>query len=178
MPKCSAPDCEKKAKKWCSNCEKVAYCSVDCQTADRKRHKPDCFTDKKTTKEKRKEAAETFDLLTKKDANGVKLSDLPVEHRFMHHLPKAVGEDKVRIYCFETEDLKTEFDSDDDEIAKLFSEAMARLKNLKVKRAAEHVEAMNEQVSKWGEAMMDDMCLTARNERTFCHVAGISSTGP
>ena len=92
-----------------------------------------CFTGKKTTKEKRKEAAETFDLLTKKDANSVKLSGLPVEHRSMHLLPKVIGEDKVRIYCFETEELKTEFDTDDDEIAKLFSEAMARLKNLQVK---------------------------------------------
>ena len=142
MPKCSAPDCEKKAKKWCSNCEKVGHCSADCQIADRKRHKPDCFADKKTTKEKRKEAAETYDLLAKKNANGVKLSDLPAEHRFMHHLPKVAGEDKVRILCFETEDLKTEFDADDNEIAKLFSEAMARIKNLKVKRAAECVEAM------------------------------------
>ena len=81
----------------------------------------------------------------------MKRSDLPAEHRFMHHLPIAAGEDKVRVLCFETEDLKTEFDTDDDEIAKLFSEAMARLKNSKVKRAAEHVEAMNKTVSKWGE---------------------------
>ena len=81
----------------------------------------------------------------------MKLSDLPAEHRLMHYLPKVIGEDKVRVLCFETEDLKTEFDADDDEIAKLFSEAMARLQNLKVKGAAECVEAMNKMVSKWGE---------------------------
>ena len=56
------------------------HCSEDCLIADRKRHKPDCFTDKKTTKEKRKEASETFELLTKKTANGMKLEDMPAEH--------------------------------------------------------------------------------------------------
>ena len=56
-----------------------------CQIADRKRHKPDCCTDKKTTKQKRKEAKETFEMLTQKNANGMKLADMPDEDRLMHH---------------------------------------------------------------------------------------------
>ena len=55
----------------------------------------------------------------------MKLADMLAEDRLMQHLPIAIGKDKVRVLCFETEDLKTEFDADDDEIAKLLSEAMA-----------------------------------------------------
>ena len=62
----------------------------------------------------------------------------------------------LRVLCFETEELKTEFDADDNEIA------MARIKNIKVKQAAEYVEAVNKIASKWGETMMDDMCITLR----------------
>ena len=64
----------------------------------------------------------------------MKLADMLAEDRLMQHLPIAIGKDKVRVLCFETEDLKTEFDADDNEIAALFSEAMARIKNIKVFR--------------------------------------------
>ena len=63
-PKCFAPDCNDKAKEWCSKCDKATHCSRECQTGDWKRHKPLCFANKKTTAQKRKEAKEMFDKLT------------------------------------------------------------------------------------------------------------------
>jgi hypothetical protein len=44
--------CRKSADKHCQGCKKVAYCSVDCQSAEWKKHKKYCKKRKKGMKKK------------------------------------------------------------------------------------------------------------------------------
>ena len=63
-------------------------------------------------------------------------------------------DENVIVLCFETEEMKTEFNTEDNKLPEMLSEATACISNLKAKRAAEFVEAVNKIATKWGSTML------------------------